>query len=182
MIIGITGTLGAGEGTVEEYLKIKGFTHYSARVVWNEEIDRRGLERNRDNMVVVANDLRAKHGSNFFAQRGLEKAKEHGGDVVLESIRTLGEADYIKAHGGVVWATDADVRERYKRIAARQSETDRVSFEKFVADEEKEMQNTDPAKQNIAAVMAMADTVLRNDGNQAELFRQVDSALAQTGV
>ena len=31
IIIGITGTLGAGKGTVVEYLKKKSFKHYSVR-------------------------------------------------------------------------------------------------------------------------------------------------------
>jgi len=29
MILGITGTFGAGKGTIVEYLKTKGFSHYS---------------------------------------------------------------------------------------------------------------------------------------------------------
>lgn len=178
MIIGITGTLGAGKGTVVEYLQKKGFTHFSARDVWNEEIARRGWVSNRDNMVVVANELRAEHGPGFFATRAMQKAHEEGvANAVIESIRSVGEAEAIKQGGGVLWAVDADVRTRYERIVLRQSETDRVSFEKFVEDEEKEWENTDPTKQNLKAVIAMADTVLTNNGTQEELFAQVEVAL-----
>ena len=39
-IVGITGTLGAGKGTVVEYLtQQKGFKHYSARGLLNQIID-----------------------------------------------------------------------------------------------------------------------------------------------
>jgi len=62
MIIGITGTDGGGKGTVVEYLvEKKGFVHCSARALWVDEIKKRGLEVNRANMRIVANDLRAKH-------------------------------------------------------------------------------------------------------------------------
>jgi dephospho-CoA kinase len=182
MTIGITGTLGAGKGTVVEYLKTKGFTHYSARDVWNEEIARRGLPSNRDNMVLIANELRAQHGSDYFARRAIEKAKEQGGDAVIESIRSLGEAQYIKDHGGVIWAVDADIKTRYQRITVRQSETDKISFEKFVEDEQKEFANADPNKQNISGVMHMADATLQNNATPEELFAQVESALAKAGA
>jgi dephospho-CoA kinase len=178
MIIGITGTIGAGKGTVVEYLKTKGFTHFSARDVFNEEIARRGMLPGRDSMVVVANEMRAKYGPGFFAQRAVAFAQENGKDVVAESIRSLGEAEHIKSHGGVLWAVDADIHKRYERISKRMSETDKVSFEKFKADEELEMHNTEPAKQNIAGVMQMADITLANNGTQEELFAQVKKALS----
>lgn len=179
VIIGVTGTIGAGKGTVVDYLvKTRGFKHYSAREVWNEEIARRGWVSNRDNMVTVANELRAQHGSDFFAQKAVAWAELQGGDVVAESIRSIGEAEYIKTHGGVLWAVDADIRTRYARIAKRMSETDKVTFEKFVADEQKEFANADPTKQNLKGVMAMADAVFMNDGTQEELYAQVERALA----
>src|SRR3989344_4625117 len=133
MIIGITGTLGAGKGTVVEYLKTKGFKHYSARDIWNEEIDRRGLTRNRDTMTAVANDLRRIYGPSYFSKRALEKIEEQGGGgAVVESIRSIGEADYLKKYGAALWAVDADIKKRYERISKRMSETDKISFEKFV--------------------------------------------------
>jgi len=42
IIIGITGTLGAGKGTVVEYLQEKGFRHYSARGFITKEVEKRG--------------------------------------------------------------------------------------------------------------------------------------------
>lgn len=177
MIIGITGTLGAGKGTVVEYLKSKGFKHFSARDVWNEEIVRRGLPINRDNMVVVANELRAQHGSDYFARRALEKAREEGVDAVIESIRSIGEAEHLKENGAILWAVDADRKLRYERAVLRGSETDKISYEKFVEDEEKEFANTDRNKQNISGVMKMADAVFENNGTKEELFAQVEAAL-----
>jgi dephospho-CoA kinase len=177
MIIGITGTLGAGKGTVVEYLKTKGFVHYSARDIWNEEIARRGLVSNRDTMVEIANDMRRLHGAEYFAKRALEKAKENGGDAVIESIRTPAEAELIKQNGGVIWAVDADINTRYERIVGRQSETDQITFEKFVEDEKREFTNPDPTKQNISGVMQIADATLTNNTTPEALCEQVEQAL-----
>ena len=69
-IIGITGTLGAGKGTIVDYLKEHyGYRHYSVRGYLIEEAQRRGMELNRDTFVVVANDLRATHCPSSFSFR-----------------------------------------------------------------------------------------------------------------
>ena len=181
MIIGITGTLGAGKGTVVEYLKTKGFRHFSARAFFTEEVEKRRLPVNRDSMTMVANDLRATHGPGYFAETAVARAQAEGGDVVIESIRAIGEAEYLKTHGALLWAVDADIKTRYERITLRASETDTVSFDKFVSDEEREFANTDPVKQNIAGVIKMADAVFSNNGTEAELFAQVEEALKKAG-
>lgn len=176
MIIGITGTLGAGKGTVVEYLKTKGFIHYSARDFFVEEVKRRNLTVNRDTITETANDLRTKNGPDYVLKTLFSRATETGGDSVIESIRALAEGEFVKAHGQL-WAVDADRKARYERIIRRASETDVISFDKFVEDEEREMNSTDPAKQNIAGVMKTADVVLTNNGTPEELFAQVEVAL-----
>jgi dephospho-CoA kinase len=185
MIIGITGTLGAGKGTVVEYLKGKGFTHYSVRDFLTAELTKRGLEKNRDNMLVVANDLRATYGPGYIADQLIAQAKKNtekdtesgGGNAVIESIRSLGEGATIKAAGGRMWAVDADLPVRYARITKRGSETDAVSYEKFVQDEQAEYANTDPSKNNLQKLIETADVVFQNNGGQGELFAQVEAAL-----
>lgn len=177
MIIGITGTLGAGKGTVVEYLKQHGFTHYSVRDFLVEEINKRGLEKNRDNMLAVANDLRSTYGPGYIAEQLTERATKAGGDAVIESIRSVGEAEYLKNNGAMLWAVDADQRARYERIVPRGSETDKVTFEKFQSDEAAEFANEDPTKPNLKKLIEIADAVFLNNGTQEELFAQVEKAL-----
>ncbi|MDB5225049.1 MAG: hypothetical protein JWL87_1 [Candidatus Adlerbacteria bacterium] len=183
MIIGITGTNGAGKGTVVDYLvKNKGFTHYSVRGFLNEEIARRGLISSRGVMLQVGNELRSLHGSGFIAEQLLARAKTEGGNVVIESVRSIGEAEHLRGQGALLWAVDAAMPVRYERILKRMSETDRISFEKFVADEEAEINNPDASKPNLRGVMQMADAILSNDGTPEELYQQVELALTKTGV
>lgn len=182
MIIGITGTLGAGKGTVVEFLKRKGFVHYSVREFLTEEILKRGLEVNRDNMIMVANDLRMKYGSSYIVEELYRKASEKGGNVVIESIRCPGEVDALRGKSGfVLWAVDADVESRYSRIVGRGSSTDGVSFQDFVRQEESEMSNADPTKQNLSRCIEMADHVFRNDWTIAELEGKVAKVLESLG-
>jgi len=181
MIIGITGTLGAGKGTVVDYLKSKGFKHYSMSGFIGEEIARRHLPVNRDTLTEVGNELRKEHGPAYLTDQLLARAAAAGGDAVIESIRSVGEAENLKKHGAALWAVDADIQKRYERIAARKSEKDFVSFEKFVADEERESHNEEPWLMNLPRCRAMADVTFQNNGTPEELFEQVEQALHLKG-
>ena len=58
-IIGITGTLGAGKGTIVDYLtKHHKFQHFSVREYLSKIIKSRGGEVNRDSLVATANEER----------------------------------------------------------------------------------------------------------------------------
>lgn len=183
MIIGITGTLGAGKGAVAECLvKHHNFTYLSVRNFLAQEVINRGFIVNRDTITKVSNELRAQHGSGWIVEQVLSRAigqtkSLRQKNIVIESIRSIGEAQMLKSKDAKLWSVDADIKTRYQRIVGRASETDKVTFEKFVSDEKREMESTDSDKQNIAAVMAMADVIFRNDGTREELFAQVEKEL-----
>jgi dephospho-CoA kinase len=179
MIIGLTGTLGAGKGTVADYLLDKGFKHYSVRNFLIKEIKKRGMPVNRDSMVIVANDLRAKHTPSYIIEELYKQAKQQGGNAIIESIRAPGEAEAIKKLGGRMFAIDADQRIRYDRITARASETDQVSFKEFKMNEEREMTSTDSNKQNLARCISMSDHILNNNGTINDLKKEVDKILEE---
>ena len=177
-IVGITGTLGAGKGTVVDYLVTKGFAHYSARDFITREILRRGMPVDRDSMVLVANDLRTAHSPSYIAEALYDEAVAAGQNAVIESLRTEGEITALRAKGNfLLVAVGADPKLRYKRITLRGGSTDRITFEKFLEDEAREMHSTDPNKQNLARCIELADYQLTNNGTKEELYAQVDQIL-----
>ena len=179
IVIGITGTLGAGKGTIVEYLALtKGFLHFSVRAFLLDEIRVRGLPENRDSMFNLANSFRALHGPAYITDQLFVKASATGRNCIIESIRTPGEILSLKRSSSFsLFAVDAEPRIRYDRIRQRQSETDSITFETFMENEKREMTTDDPNKQNLHECISMADFVFNNNGSKEELFRQVEQAL-----
>jgi dephospho-CoA kinase len=179
LIIGITGTLGAGKGTIVDFLiKEKGFAHFSVRAFIAEEIIKRGMDVNRDSMVLVANDLRKKNSPSYITDCLYEKALSLGSNSIIESIRTPGEIYSLRKKGGFyLIAIDADPEIRYARISLRQSETDHITYRTFLDNEQREMNSTDPNAQNIGKCIEMADYRLFNNGTIEQLNQQVDAVI-----
>lgn len=179
MIIGVTGTLGAGKGTIVEHLvNKKGFAHFSVRAFLTEEIKRRMMPINRDSMVFVANDLRERNGSGWIAEQLFERAKQANKDCIIESLRTAGEVETLRKKGDfILLAVDADPRIRYGRVYKRGSETDNISYETFLENEKREMTSIDPNKQNLSKCISMADRIIMNNDTFEELYKKVDEVL-----
>jgi dCMP deaminase len=177
MIIGLTGTIGAGKGTIAEFLKEKGFEQYSVRKFLKGEIKKRKLELNRSSMVDVANELREKNGESYIIEKLYSRAKKRRKNAVIESIRALGEVDFLrKKENFCLIAVDADVELRYKRVMERKSKTDKISFEKFLEDEKKEMFSIDPAKQSLSSCISLADYIFINNFNEGSKENSIEKA------
>ncbi len=179
LVIGITGTLGAGKGTIVDYLAInKGFSHYSVRAYLVEEIQKRGLPVNRDSMVVVANNLRRQHSPSFIIDELYKRALDSQNNCIIESIRTPGEIESLRQKGNFyLLAVDADPEIRYQRIVTRQSETDKIDYQTFLENETREMDTNDPNKQNLRKCIEKADFVFNNNGCIEKLYMQLEEVL-----
>ena len=174
IIIGITGTLGSGKGTIVDLLKEKGFLHFSARDFIVEKIKEQGLEVNRDTMTLVANHLREENEPSYIIENLYKKAKESGKNSIIESVRNPLEIEFLRKNDDfLLIAVDADIKIRYERILKRKSVTDNVSFETFKQNEEREMQSKDRNAQNLRACIEMADIRIDNSGTIEELNKQI---------
>lgn len=176
IIIGITGTIGAGKGTIVDFLvQHFHFEHFSVRKYLTEKLQEEHKPVNRDTMTELANRLRSQHQAPAFIIEELYRlAKASGKSCIIESIRTPGEIDSLEKAGHFyLLAVDADIHKRYERITHRKSATDSIDFETFVANEKREMENQDPNKQNIKKCIERAHFVLNNDGNMESLHVQI---------
>ena len=180
LIIGITGTDGAGKGTVVEYLVTKkGFTHYSSRDLLLAEVVKAGIEPTRNELRLMGNAMRAQYGDDVIVQKALVNiTTDKVTHAVVESIRALAEAQTLKSCGAILLAVDADVQIRYERVQQRRSEKDQVTFETFVAQEELEKNDPDPHGMQKAKVMEMADYTIFNNESRDVLHQHVDEFLA----
>lgn len=179
ILLGITGTDGSGKGTVVQYLVERhSFTHYSARALLVSVIEQQGLPATRNQMRLTANELRRQHGNDFVVKQALAQAEADGSTrIVIESIRALAEAEYLKLKGGTLLAVDADQTLRYERVQARRSSSDQVSFEAFKQHEALEQNDPDPHGMQKAKVMEMADFTVLNNGTLEELHAQAEQVL-----
>ncbi|MCU0660147.1 MAG: AAA family ATPase [Candidatus Pacebacteria bacterium] len=178
MIIGITGTIGAGKGTVARYLEEKGFKNFSVREFLLEELSKRGLPHDREHMTPLANELRRTYGPAHIIQTLYAKAGQYTGNSIIESIRNEGEILFLKTKPDFhLLAVDADQKVRYNRIVLRGSTTDAVTFETFQAQEEKESKGVNPWEQNLSVCIANADAIFVNNGTFDELKLQVEKYL-----
>lgn len=181
VIIGITGTIGAGKGTIVEYLQQKhNFSHYSVRNYLIKVAEKENIPLCRDSYVLIANRLRTEHSPSFIIDELYNEALENGQNAIIESIRTEGEIISLRKKGNfVLFAIDADPKIRYQRVTMRKTETDNITFEKFLADEQKEMTSTNPNHQNLSRCIELADYVINNDGDFDQLHQKIDEILAK---
>ncbi len=178
MILGIAGSFGAGKGAVVDYLiEQKHFAHFSARDYITDVITHRGLPVNRDSMIIVGNELRRAHGPAYIIESLYTRALSQGGNAVIESLRAVAEVEKIKELGGYVIGIDALPKLRYERAVARGSETDNVTYEKWLSQEQQETNVDDPTKQNIFGALKESDVIIQNNGSLEELHAQIEAVL-----
>jgi len=175
MIIGIAGTLGAGKGTVVEYLKSKGFVHYSTSGMFKAILESQGQPANRSAYSVLGNAFRALNPAGPIAIQ-YSIAKEDTNDVIIESIHDVPEAEFLKSKGAIILGLDVPLEVRFERIQTRGSEKDAVTFAEFktIAVHEEE----GGGKHNIRAVLEKADHVIANDGTIEQLQEKIAAFLA----
>jgi len=172
--------MGAGKGTCAEYLVRRGFKHCVIRDYLLELVSKQGLEPTRPNMLKVANELRNQHGPAVLVERLCADARNSGGRFIIDSVRTIAEAEMLHKAGGVLLAVDADKETRYSRICSRGSETDSVSFKQFCDDEAREEHSQDSCRPSVRTVMKMTQYCVQNDRHLKELHSSLDGIFGQT--
>jgi len=183
MIIGITGTLGAGKGTVVEILKKRGFSHYSSSDILKDILKERNTLATRENLSNLANELMKEYEGGILHFSHQRAKKEGANKYILESLHRVSEAEYVKKIGGVVLGIDADIKIRYDRISIRKhGEKDNVTFEQFVADSKREDEGQTGSGPNIKAVIQMADYTIYNDGDITALSGEVEKFLKDFAI
>jgi cytidylate kinase len=178
-VIAITGTNGSGKGVITDMLISRfNFKHQSARDLIYQKAKEQNLDiSNRDDMREFANKY-VSSGRHFISEFVRETNAISDEVYVIESIRRTVEIDKMREvlqDRLLVVAIDADLEVRYNRVSQiRKTEFDNVSLEEFVRQENLELENVDPNKQNIKKCIEMADLVITNNTDHANIEAQID--------
>lgn len=179
MIVGLTGLLGAGKGTVADYLKTKGFKYHSLSDEIREEADKRGIKKNLQNLINLGNELRKEFGSGILAQRVLKKIEESKNEKnVVDSIRNPQEiAELKKGSRFFLVSITAPLEIRYQRLQLRKRFDDNLSLKEFMKAEEGQLKGEGTGQQLLKCIKE-SDFQIENDKTLDDLYTKVDQILA----
>lgn len=121
----------------------------------------------RDQLFEVATFIRNEIDPATTVKLCILQARElHIELALLSGLRTVGEADALKAAGGVIIGIDADPRVRYERIYSRKRDTEsNKTYEEFLIQDafENDGVSNSGAGRGIRHIVARADAVITNN-------------------
>lgn len=179
MLIGLTGSYGAGKEEVAHYLETKGFIHYSLSDLIREELKKEKTEITRENLIRKGNQLREKFGPGVLSLKVLEKLRTRDNFVIsslrnTEEIRTLSQ----RRPDSILVYVDAPLKLRFQRVARRARENDPQTLEEF-RQKEKIEQSEKHSGQQLHKCRQLAKIILSNDGTLNDLYNKVDLFLQE---
>lgn len=178
MIIGIVGSIASGKDTVADYLREKGFKTISLSDILRSVMREAGVEATIPNMTEFGNNLRNTQGYAFLAEKASEQIEEDE-DVLITSIRQLGEIEFLKKRPDFTLVKlDAPIEMRLERLLKRNRAGDVQNLGELKEIEAKQADGKNGGM-NMNKCYEMADYELINDGSFDELFKKVDDLIAE---
>lgn len=168
VVVGLVGPIASGKGFLAKYLVANGFSHFSLSDRVREEVDLRGLKRERETLQDVGNELRANFGGCVLAVRTATLIPEEVELVVVEGIRNPSEVNYLREVFGItIIGVDAAIELRlawYLERAKSRGE-DEVTAESFYRANARDLgEGEGTYGQQGGECLRLADIRLFNDG------------------
>lgn len=165
LVVGITGTLLSGKGTVAEILKSKGFHYITLSAIVREEVSRLGLEPVRQNLQDVGNNLRKEFGGQVLVERALNKFRSYDTPLIIDGIRNVDEINFLKENCDFkLIGVDAPLEIRWNRLKKRNRDSDLLNHDKFIIDDARDRGFNEPLNgQQVGMCLVQADFLINND-------------------
>ena len=181
VLIGLSGSFASGKDAIAELLVERaGYTHASSSVAVRAAATQGGVDGDRALLRPFANEMRVKHGAEYFTKLAYEQAlSSEAKKIVISGLRATSEAAFIKQYNGFVVFVDAPIELRFERTKQRNRDIhESQSFEVFKQNELKESYSTSGKnEQNIYSIRKNADIELINDCSFDELWRRLELLL-----
>lgn len=176
-IIGVTGTINSGKGTLSKYIANRyDFNHLSVRqfIIDHHIPEELKISDERERLRIAADRIREKEGPNYMIRKLYEQALESGRNTIIESVRCPSEAEFILRNKGILFGINADMQIRFDRMKnTKDMASVYSSIEEMRIKEEKEMHNTDPTKGNISKCLEMSNYVFINNREKKFLYSEI---------
>ena len=178
LIIGLTGPVASGKGTVKKYIEEKyGAKDCRFSTILRDVLVRIDVPIIRENLQKVSTTLRQLFGEDLLARVIAKDVLELNSEiVVVDGVSRLADIRYLKENKGfVLISIDADPQVRYERMVLRNENVgdDKKTFEQFLADHNAE------ADSEVPIVMKEARFTIENSGTLDELKIQVDKLIGE---
>ena len=169
-IIAFTGMPGSGKSEAVKIAKELGIPVIRmGDCIW-EEVKKRGLGLNDENVGRIADEMRKKHGMDIWARRTMEKIDKSHDKIVIDGIRNIEEMDFFREKLGkdfLLVAIHASPETRYKRLMDRKREDDNLTIDRIKNRDEREL------RWGIGVLIALADVIIVNEGSLDEFKEKV---------
>lgn len=185
-ILCLVGQPGSGKDMVANHLELsRNFRHISTGNIIREEMTKRGLPTDRENMRTFSRQMREEVGNMYpanIAAKRIIAAEKIVANTVISGPRNVAEIEFLKKKFGknfILVAVDAPIKVRYERIKKGRGRTgDDISFVQFKAQEEAELNSK---THELSKLLSMADYTVDNSQSEVNTFRQVDEILRIKG-
>jgi len=182
--IGITGTIASGKDTVKDIMA-KRLSCYQVNLsnAIRGEIEKKKKVFSRETMQEMGNELRQKYGTFVLVKVSTEFMSRDKPYLIVYGIRNPGEAEWLKKTYGpdfILVGIDAQQQTRFERVQKRARPIDAKTWEDFLKmDERDQGAGEPPYGQQVRKCIEMADVVIQNDGDEAQLAEKVEEVFSR---
>lgn len=180
LVIGLSGRIGGGKGTIGDYLMRKhGAEGRRFSDILRDLLLRLHIPIERAALQSLGATLRTQFGDDILVktlQKDLETAEAK--IVIVDGVRYPNEVDMLRSfENSILFFVDAPPEIRFERVRKRgEKGEDKIDYAEFLRAEERE------TERHLDEVMALADYRLDNSGGFEDLYKQIDRALKEHGL
>ncbi len=181
-VIGLTGTLCSGKGSVKEIISRK-FDCYSISLssVIKAEMEKKKGELSRKVLQDRGNELRKNYGPDILARLATDYMQKDKEILIVDGIRNPAEVEYLRKKFGknfFLIAVDAPREIRFERMVKRNRKDDPKTWEEFLETDERDLGKGEPEYgQQVKKCMEKADFLIINDKDLKDLEQKVEEIM-----